>query len=174
MNWHQTATPEQKEAAIRKMVETRRVNKEAVKKARQDALTCANGLGKKIAALEKELGMRQLVKTFNYPHLQLTSKRLLLPHEIIESATPWLRQIGIYFLINANEIVYVGQSVNIFARASQHFKEKKFTHFAYINCLEHQLDKLESIYIHFLQPVGNGFASRKEKIAPLKFVDLIN
>ena len=173
MNWYQTATPEQKEAAIRKRVETRRVNKEAVKKARQDAVTYANGLGEKIAALGKELAALQSFNSFNSPHLQLTSKRLLLPHEIIEFAIPWSKQIGIYFLINTNEIVYVGQSIDIFSRISQH-KNKNFTHFVYINCLEHQLDKLESIYIHFLQPVGNGFASRKEKIAPLKFVDLIN
>jgi len=173
MNWHKTATTEQKEAAIRKSVETRRINKEVAKKTRQDAVIYANNLGEKIAALEKELAMLQSFESFNSPHLQLTSKRLLLPHEIIEFAIPWSRQTGIYFLIYTNKIVYVGQSKDIFFRISQH-KDKNFTHFVYINCLQNQLDKLESIYIHFLQPVGNGFASRKEKIAPLKFVDLIN
>lgn len=173
MNWHKTATSEEKEAATRKRVNTRRVNKELAKKARQDAVTYANCLGEKISALEKELAMLQSFESFNSPHLQLTSKRLLLSHEIIEVAIPWTRQIGIYFLINTNKIVYVGQSKDIFSRISQH-KDKNFTDFVYINCLENQLDKLESIYIHFLQPVCNGFASRKEKIAPLAFVDLIN
>jgi hypothetical protein len=83
---------------------------------------------------------------------------------------------GIYFLVDKSkdEITYVGQSVNVFARIAVHVADQKngrgkeFDAWAYINCPESWLDIVESIYIHILSPKHNT------GLAPLRFADIVN
>jgi len=66
---------------------------------------------------------------------------------------------GIYFLFRDNEVVYVGESICIFSRLSQHFKstEKEFTSFKYEkfegNATERK--KKEAKYIKKYRPILN-------------------
>jgi hypothetical protein len=63
---------------------------------------------------------------------------------------------GIYFLFDSDELVYVGQSVNVFARIGQHIGYKEFTHWTFINCNQHELDYLEVQYIWKFKPRLNS------------------
>jgi hypothetical protein len=45
------------------------------------------------------------------------------------------------FLIYEDEIVYVGQSVNMYSRITQHAVDKKFDRYAFVPCLKEHLDK---------------------------------
>ena len=68
---------------------------------------------------------------------------------------------GVYFLINEiEEVVYVGQSINLLARISDHYKDKKkFPHFSKVAVLPVPPDKLfetEGKFIQALKPRLNG------------------
>lgn len=63
---------------------------------------------------------------------------------------------GVYFLIKGGEIVYVGQSTNIFCRIGGHLQTKDIDGFSYIECPVSDLDFLESVYIHKFMPRLNG------------------
>ena len=52
----------------------------------------------------------------------------------------------IYFLMDGDEVVYVGQSKTGLARPYSH-KDKKFTKIAIINCKESELDDKETEFI---------------------------
>lgn len=103
---------------------------------------------------------------------EITGKSLLRPDEITAGAIPWERCVGVYFLLCRGEVVYVGQSVNIYSRIAQH-TYKEFDSFAYIRCRECNLDKLESLYIHVLQPRLNGRQANGTPMAPLSFAGLL-
>lgn len=63
---------------------------------------------------------------------------------------------GIYFLINEDEIVYVGKSVDLHRRVAEHYAHwKQFDCYTYIACLPEQLDQLERHYIRDLRPSLN-------------------
>lgn len=121
-----------------------------------------------ISSLKHELALSNLSK-------QLTGKTLLSENDIFQSCNPLPMITGIYFLIDANKIVYVGQSVNIFSRVSQHYNDKKqFTSFAYIVCEKNILDKMESLYIHLLKPKLNGLLNNGIVCAPLSLDFLLS
>lgn len=70
---------------------------------------------------------------------------------------------GIYFLINEDRVVYVGQSVNCFHRINLHYlnkdgiegaRNKQFTHY-YIIEYSGDLDELERVYIKMIKPEYN-------------------
>ena len=65
---------------------------------------------------------------------------------------------GIYFLFDGDEIVYIGQSVNILARVGVHFfdKNKQFNSFAYIEYPLGTLAELEAEYILIFVPKYNA------------------
>ena len=64
---------------------------------------------------------------------------------------------GIYFLINGNEVVYVGQTKNLHARIYQHRVETKkaFTRYFLLPCEPAELTPLESRYIAKFKPRYN-------------------
>ena len=66
--------------------------------------------------------------------------------------------IGIYFLINGDEIVYVGQSVDIYSRISQHSKDvlKTFDNFYILECPAEHLSILEAHFIFKFHPFLNS------------------
>ena len=83
---------------------------------------------------------------------------LLTHSELVKMSNTYVECSGIYFLISDDEVVYVGQSVNVHSRVGQHYREKykEFNSYVYIRCLESELDVLESIYIHTLRPKLQG------------------
>lgn len=86
---------------------------------------------------------------------------LLGSEEIIHKKKPVETLCGVYFLINNDEIVYVGQSVNIWSRLSQHKKDKEFSHFHWIPVQNSYLEIVENDYIIKFNPIYNKAFSRK-------------
>jgi hypothetical protein len=123
----------------------------------------------------KELELKRMTlerhELFDKASLTLTNRVLLSESEIVSSANPWEAATGVYFLIDGNKIVYVGQSVNVYARIAQHHN-KVFDSFAFIPCDKDSLDNLESLYIHILRPLLNGNL-HGAKQAPLALNKLI-
>jgi hypothetical protein len=116
-----------------------------------------------------ELGRNEMM---NIVSATLTDKVLLTADEIVKAALPWERAIGVYFLVQDKEVVYVGQSVNVYSRISQH-RDKKFDKYAFVPCEAQVLDKLESLYIHVLRPKLNGDLTAGEKSAPIRLNELL-
>jgi len=62
---------------------------------------------------------------------------------------------GVYFLCLNNEIVYIGQSVNVSSRIAQHFEAKEFDSVFYIPVPPCDLDRFETALIKYYQPILN-------------------
>ena len=78
--------------------------------------------------------------------------------EILEMAMPVNLEamVGVYFLLDGDEIVYVGQSKsNIPARIQAHAKDKEFQKFTVMPCDPDMLDDLEAKYIAQYAPKYN-------------------
>lgn len=67
---------------------------------------------------------------------------------------PNYKKVFIYFLLNGNEVVYVGQTKQGIARPLSH-KDKDFNTIKILYCKEDELDKLEDKYIMKYRPVYN-------------------
>lgn len=67
----------------------------------------------------------------------------------------------IYFLMDEDEVVYVGQSKIGLARPYSH-KDKKFTKIAIINCKESELDDKETEFIKKYNPKYNKMAGKSD------------
>jgi len=94
--------------------------------------------------------------------LSLTDKRLLREKEIVDAAgtaSEFAPICGVYFLVELDRVVYVGQSTNIAMRLTGH-SGKKYSKVVYIECARERLDALESLYIYLLQPPLNGGGNR--------------
>ena len=164
-------TPEQRKAISAKIVATRQANIAKRKAQREEALAYADGLSSKIellrqtlTRLEVQVGMQELSN-------KITGKVLLQPEQIVKAATPWHTASGVYFLVDGNEVVYVGQSVNIYSRIPQHHN-KRFDRYLYVPCKPELLNALESLYIHCLQPKLN-FSSEGVLCYPLTLTKLL-
>jgi hypothetical protein len=168
-------TPEERKAIAARSVATRQANRAKQEAQRQadDAFykqrACELKYG--IAELEEKLGnLREDVQKevrFGEAVKTLTSGVLLREHEIVEHAVPVGTVCGVYFLVYEKRVVYVGQSTNVFSRIHTHAQDKTFDSYVYIPCEISMLDKLESLYIHFLSPPLNGNLHNGNKIAPL-------
>ncbi len=165
-------TPAERKAIAAKAAATRKRNSEALKAAKYEAKVYAGNLREKIVALETKLAALERIEKWDSNFATITGKRLLREKEIVKSSLPWDSVSGVYFLVSKNEIIYVGQSVNVFSRISQH-KDKKFDRYVFIPCAVDALDKLESLYIHYLQPRMNGRDCRGEMCAPISLDELI-
>lgn len=62
---------------------------------------------------------------------------------------------GVYFLRHMGKVVYVGQSVNILGRVSQHQGEKEFDSVSYVRCQKENLNNVEGFFIKLLAPELN-------------------
>lgn len=173
MNHINKITPEQRAAYSAKGVETKRRNKAAAEKVRMDAMAYAGGLKSEIRALEAQLHSLERIEAISKIHGQVTNKGLLSLNEIINSSSPWKGVSGVYFLIENKEIVYIGQSNNVFQRIGEHFRKKRFSRYVYIPCAEDGLDILESLYIHIFAPKLNGIFANGIKTAPYSIDSLI-
>ncbi len=81
--------------------------------------------------------------------------------------------VGVYFLFNGDDCVYVGQSTDIHGRVRSHKLQrdgaKDFDSYAFVEVNEGDLDSMESYYIFMLNPVLNkcrtgGFANARKTI----------
>ena len=85
---------------------------------------------------------------------------LFTPDEILKTANSYPLDVdisnGVYFLIVAERIVYVGRSKYINERLSQHREDKEFTHVSYIE-IDRDTDTrcVESYYINKFTPELN-------------------
>ena len=76
--------------------------------------------------------------------------------EILEDSRPVAKRCGIYFLIDAGEIVYIGQSTNILDRVGSHFSEgKTFDRYYAVDVPKRYLNEVESFLIHRFKPRDN-------------------
>ena len=69
------------------------------------------------------------------------------------------KQRGIYFLLQDEEVVYVGKCVNGLARLTAHKTDKKFNYFCWLDCPnadDKKLLQLETKYILKYLPKYNG------------------
>ncbi len=168
-----TKTVEQRKAIAAKGVETRRKNKalrevqEQLKRDKRDHLLV------EIEALTKERNDLLLHEHFGELISTIGNKSLLRESEIVQQSSKWGGVSGVYFLIKQDRIVYVGQSVNVFARIGTHQTDKDFDSIAWLPCDKGVLDKLESIYIHTLQPPLNGRLNNGYINAPLALDTLL-
>lgn len=170
MNPMQLRTPEERAEIIKKGQATRRKKREEQETLRRDAITRAGGLKEQIAKLEHKLANLKTMEVMAAVSAGLTGKALLPPEEIAKAAMPWRNATGVYFLLIGDEVVYVGQSVNIYARLSSHHI-RNFDRFAFVLCSVEMLDRLESLYIHCLRPRLNG--GKGAKVAPIPLDTLI-
>mgnify|MGYP003652345809 CR=1 FL=1 len=129
--------------------------------------------------LEKEIGqLEQNITHFVESSAlsnTLTGKHMVSEQAIVSESTSFEDQCGVYFLVKGSRVVYVGQSVHISARLSDHTKNKDFDSYAFIQCPPAKLDVLESLYIHALAPEYQGRSSNKGGYiaAPYSFAQLI-
>ena len=78
--------------------------------------------------------------------------------EIVQHASMYRHDYpGIYILLSLDEIVYVGQSVNVGRRLEEHWNElkKDFNRYFVIRCERENLNKLEAYYILRFRPKYN-------------------
>ena len=75
-------------------------------------------------------------------------KKLVLPPRIC----------GVYFLIDGQDVVYVGQSADVVRRVNEHHDRdrKTFETAMYLPCSLGELDELEEYFINTLKPRFNG------------------
>jgi hypothetical protein len=169
----QFKTPEEKEAIRKKREATRQKNLALQKQIEEEYEKKAIEMRYGIQHLEKKLSDLKTIDLFQTVSAKITNKTLLTSDEIIKFSRSWSEEVGVYFLIDNDEVVYVGQSVNIFSRISQHKIDKKFDRYAFIPCSKENLDKLESLYIHFLRPRLNGKHKDNIVAAPLTLEKLL-
>lgn len=77
-------------------------------------------------------------------------------HEVLEARVPSANNCGVYFLIENREIMYVGKSLDLFNRLSQHMRSgKRFDSYAFLACQPTHLDYYEALYINAFVPPWN-------------------
>ena len=172
MNPQLHRTPEQRRASAAKGRETRRARLVAEASARHQAITYAGELKEKIAALENKLASLQRMEIVNSTSVALTNRSLLRSEEIVAAASPWGSASGVYFLLADDEVVYVGQAINVHARIAQH-RDKSFNRYAFVHCPPQSLNVLESLYIHCLRPRLNGTVGDGAMLAPINLPSLL-
>ena len=108
-------------------------------------------------------------EVLNAASFAITGEHLATKAKIIEAASSFDRETGVYFLLNKGEIVYIGQSVHVRTRVDMHRQEKKieFDAVAYVLCDKKDLDFLESMYIYKFSPCCNGNTQQGSKAAPV-------
>lgn len=165
-------TPEERKAIAKKSHETRRKNKLTALQQKTEQLRLRDSLLQEIIALENKLCEMKKHQALSMVSHKATKEYLLTRTQLLENEIPWNSLVGIYFLIHDNEIVYIGQSTNVYRRLTAH-SDKQFSGYAVVPCETHELDILESLYIHCLQPKYNGNCVNNAKLAPITLKKLL-
>lgn len=129
-------------------------------------------LRKNLAILEGNYEKNKHKVEINKVSQKVTGDLLISEREVVSRSADinTLDKCGVYFLIDTNKVVYVGQSVNVYARLCTHKREKQFDRYTVLPCSENMLDTLESMYIHFFRPKYNGVhkGRAKKMVAPVR------
>ena len=105
---------------------------------------------------------------------QITSRDMLLEEEVVAGSHGYKFACGVYFLVHAGAVVYVGQSINVYARVHYHEQSGRvFDSFAFTPCEREELDMLESLYIHAMCPSGQGRSTHGNLTAPYSMRQMI-
>lgn len=83
---------------------------------------------------------------------------------ILSKAFPVFPECGIYFLIKDNEIVYVGKSIHLHRRLSNHRKAKDFDRAFFVECHKDDLNYLEKHFIRLFCPRLNKHLKPKLRV----------
>jgi len=87
------------------------------------------------------------------------NKNEFTKEQIVSAKQPISRSVcGVYFLIDQDEIVYVGQSLNAMSRIAVHLTDqtKVFDSYTIIECSPEELSDIEAHYILTWNPVFNS------------------
>ena len=148
---------------------------EKLKRSEEELQRDVELLRKELSVLENEREDFKRTLRFDSIVSELGLSKLYREEEIVNSKRTYGGSSGVYFLIKGSKVIYVGQSVNVFARISSHAQYKDFDSYAYVSCSRDKLDILESLYIHTLSPPlqgknynGGGFS------APINLPSLLN
>lgn len=166
-------TPEERRTSAAKGRETRRRNRDVALARRANAFAHIDRLNTEIEEIDRRLASLKVKDAVSGIAARLTGNVLLRESQIVEMSQPWNNTSGVYFLVSKQRVVYVGQSVSVYSRIASH-KDKDFDCFAFVPCSLTALDKLESLYIHFLLPALNGNCTQGVKMAPIKLSELLN
>ena len=120
--------------------------------------------------VDYDKGKKLITKFISYPQKNTNPKKI--PPQLI-GIKGKLQEIGspppcVYFLINIDEVVYVGQTVNIYSRIKHHENsEKIYTRVLYIPVCNEELERVERGFIDSLDPKYNkdGKTMKKRKEA---------
>lgn len=81
---------------------------------------------------------------------------MLSKEDVLMMAEPHESYCGVYFLVEGDEIVYVGQARDIMFRLAHHAKsEKVFSKYTFIECDVEELNEIEAAYIVKFAPRYN-------------------
>ena len=88
------------------------------------------------------------------------------------AVSPESGMCGIYFLLDAGEVVYVGKSINVGGRIREHRRDKlkTFDKFAFVQCKPEDLDETEARYIQEFQPKYNFIQNPSRRKSVRSFV----
>ena len=165
-------SPDRRREMAAKGAETRRLNAAKRLCFEEQSKRLAFELKHKVGLLSEQLDRLNKAMKLSKLSSNLGLGALYREEDIVSNAQPWASFAGVYFLIFKGKVVYVGQSRNVFQRMAEH-QNKKFDAYAYILCDEDLLDKLESLYIHLLDPPLNGTVKGGAKCVPLTLEKLI-
>lgn len=141
-------------------------------KTKEDAEAWAKALENAIYKRANALTMKQKIDMAESLLMTSIPKRVLqamaaVPHdleEVLEAAIPYGSGTGVYFLIKDKEVIYIGQSIDVFHRMARHRRENRaFDSFAYLECPKERLDELEAAYITAFVPFLNFSLGRVPK-----------
>jgi hypothetical protein len=103
----------------------------------------------------KEEKISELLQTIRELSSADVPDGLLKKRQILSIAKPIDVICGIYFLISDDEIVYIGQSINVISRVASHKKDKEFDSFSYVEVPKDGLSLFEAAYIDAYKPKLN-------------------
>lgn len=168
-------TPAERAEISRKAVATRRRNIETKRLANMEGRQEVDAIASEISKLKGELERLRFTHAISTSYGEMLGLRLAQKEEIVGSSVKWEGHPGVYFLIKDGEIVYIGQSINVFSRIGSHGSIKEFDSYSYVSVEKDKLDIVESLYIHIYNPAQNGGTTGHDtKLAPMNFNEVIS
>lgn len=107
-------------------------------------------------SVEQSIIKRKHAKLIQKKFAPFPTDRLMGHSEIVGHSDAYSDTCGVYFLIQAGRVVYVGKSITCHVRIYEHKKNgRQFTHYFILPCTTDQAALLESCYILELCPEQN-------------------
>lgn len=69
----------------------------------------------------------------------------------------------IYFLLNDDDLIYVGRTINLFTRIDTHASNKRFKSFKWILVEKQYVDFFEKFFIDLYRPIENRFIAKPKQ-----------